>query len=245
MVLRPTLKTDSRFRSEAQHLVILKLGAKVFNVQKAVLIKDSPYFDLALNGPVRKGQTQTIDLDDEVSAEDLAIYIEAAYCSYFNENFKLREEHLRSGVTTAHVPIRLWVLADRFSNGRLQTVAKEGMVWQLRNYNVEALESRYLDHSTPHNKFMDDIKWLQGMFKNCLAHGIPFEDAVAEAGAAMPFQFLHEVHDTLEPEFRSAVTKMFFKHCENRKLKRPRVGGESTPAKRKRPQSRAKVTIEE
>lgn len=198
------------------------------------MVKDSPYFDRALNGPFLEGQTQTIDLQDDVDAEAFALYVDLAFRSYFDENFKLRDKHLGSRAKKPHTLPRLWKLADRFLNGRLQAVATEGMAWLLRDYKVQILEFYYQDASSSHHQLFYWFKWLQRRFRICLMHDIPFKDMLAEAAAAMPPQIFSELHDTLDPEFRFAVTKKFIKRFENPNLKRPLREGESTPAKRKK-----------
>lgn len=202
---------------------------KVFKAQKAVLVKDSLYFDRALNGPFREGQTQTIDLEDDVDAKDFAFYVEVAYRSYFNEDFKLREE--RSG--RLRTVLLLWVLTDHFLNGRLRAITTEGLEWLLRVFDVRNWEYHYKSAYTPHRMLLKWITVLQAAFKDCLMRDIPFKDKFAEAAAAMPPQLFSEMHDTLDPEFRSAVTKKFIKRFEDPRLRRPLVEDESLPAKGK------------
>lgn len=199
------------------------------------MVKDSYYFDSALNGPFLEGETQTIDLKDDVDAKDFAFYVEVAYRSYFNEDFKLRDEHLGSrSKKKLRTVLRLWVLTDRFENRRLQAVATEGMEWVLENYNVRSWEYHYKLASTSHDWLVRRITSLQDRFNECLMRDIPFKDKLAEAAAAMPPQLFSELHDTLDPEFRSAVTKKFMKRFENPNLRRPPVEDGIPPAKRKK-----------
>ncbi|ROV91774.1 hypothetical protein VSDG_06440 [Cytospora chrysosperma] len=234
----PSVDANSTKQSlsfEAQHLVTVMVEGKVFKAQKAVLVKDSLYFDRALNGPFREGQTQTIDLEDDVDANDFVFYVEVAYRSYFNEDFKLRKEHLGACFQERlRTVLNLWVLTDRFLNGRLRAIATEGLEWLLRVFDVRNWEFHYKSASTPHQDLLYWITLLQSGFKECLEFDTPLKDKFAEAAAAMPPQLFSELHDTLDPEFRSAVTKKFIKRFEDPKLRRPLVEDESLPAKRKK-----------
>lgn len=213
-------------RSEDQHLVTIKVRGKVFKAQKPVLVKDSPYFDRALNGPFLEGQTQTIDLEDDVDPKDFSVYVDSAYRLYFNKDFKLSN---RVHVSTCDIS-GLWVLADRFLNVCLQALATEGMGWKLKDYTVQFWESRYRTSSDPSFGVIS----LQKIFNSCSVHAVPVRDMLAEAAAAMPPQLFSELHNTLDTKFRSAVTKGFMKRFKNPNLKRPLADGESRPAKRQK-----------
>ncbi|ROW11316.1 hypothetical protein VMCG_01563 [Cytospora schulzeri] len=210
---------------EAQHLVTIKVKGKIFKVQKAVLVKDSPYFDRALNGSFREGQTQTIDLEDDVDDEHFSIYVELVYRSYFDEEFQLNKyDRLCKGSLSSdytkrlRAVLHLWVLADRFLNDRLQAVAIEGMALVLSKFNVQDWKFRY-QYFSPH-LVVAQITSLQEVFEECPMHGSLIKDKLAEAAAAMPPQLFSELHDTLDPEFRSAVTKKFIKRFELLDLRR-------------------------
>lgn len=111
----------------------------MFHNQEAVLVKDSDYFDKALNGPFSEAQSQTIDFRGDIKAEESGISIDTLNRLYSNKNFNLcNNEH--SVADTA----RLWMLSDWFLNRRLCDIATKGFIWRLRFHDADSWITIYL-----------------------------------------------------------------------------------------------------
>lgn len=214
----------------------IEVDGKSFKVHKELLVKDSAYFDKALNGPFLEGETQIIDLgtNADITAEQLGIYVEVLYHSYFDPGYKYRAHTPKQRhVVTCRQALWLWRLADRFLNKRITRIAEEAFSWGMDAYSVSQWEIMYQDPDTTDADLKDLVCHLEDLYQHCGAFHLPQQDRFVVAAASMPMQLLAKYHDGFGAKFGKKVTLRLMRRLRNSSLKRPREqdgSGEASPA---------------
>lgn len=222
---------------EPQEVATIKVKDKAFKVHKALLVKDSEYFERALNGPFVEGQTQTVVLGDDVCPVQFGIYVDVLYRSYVIERYKFKT--VQSNVYKHPLGgqiLWLWRLSDRFLNKYLLKIAEESFSDYMKKYTVTAWETIYQNRVITEDRLRLVVKTLEFLYQQCIDYNLPQKDDLAGAAANMPLQLLAKYHDDLDVHFRTAVMKKLTKRFENPNLKRPidLMEEDSPPNKRDR-----------
>lgn len=224
--------------SRPQEIATIIVGKETFKVYKALLVKDSGYFDKALNGPFVEGQTQTINLGDGITSAEFGVYIDVLHRSYLNRDFQFRPEcPTAHGASECLQSLRAWRIADRFLNKYLLDIFQESFTHYMDTYSVSSWEFRYKSFTFADGWHKDALEKLQALFQYCALHNLPQKDEVARCAAAAPMQLILKHHDDLDIAFRTEVMKKVAKRFENPLLKQSfmEVQGDppSRPVKRK------------
>lgn len=224
-----------------QDVATIDVSGKLFKVHQALLVKDSDYFEKALNGPSLEGQTQTIDLGYDVSSAHFGVYVDVLYRSYVVKNYVYRAQDSDTrDVVTCRQALWLWRLADRFLNKRFAMIAEEAFSWSMDMYSVSQWEVNYELPEKTDDCLGGLVSSLEKLYEYCVRYSMPQQDQVVAAAANMPMQLLAKYHDGFQTGFRTKVMLKLMKRLENPNLKRPSEqvgGGEASPAtaaKRKR-----------
>ncbi|ROW16189.1 hypothetical protein VPNG_01766 [Cytospora leucostoma] len=208
---------------EPQAIVTVKVEGQTFKVHKKILVTNSEYFEKALNGPFLEAQTQTIDLEDDVKKDDFGLYVDTLYRWYFAKNFHPGDAPLNQRFGTLHVALHFWMLSDRFLNIHMRDTTAEWLKGFILSFTVPNWKSWY-DTTPPFVPSATLNLWVlrfQLGFNDCQTYTLPFTEMIVQAAANMPPELFSSVHDMLEPEFRSAVTKKFIRRFVDPKLERP------------------------
>ncbi|KAK7745455.1 hypothetical protein SLS53_002953 [Cytospora paraplurivora] len=248
--------------SEPQDVVIIKVEGEAFKVHKALLVKDSKYFEEALNSRSLEAQTQTIDLED-VKKDDFALYVDVlnrsdsvkeddfgSYVNALNRSDSVKKidlslyidvinrsssfKNLANSLSLLCKPVdepchrlrdavHLWILSEKFQNSRLRAIAANGLD-EVISWSTER-GWKWL-HEQPRSKIPSSTLngWVFGFqeaFNDCQTCTLPFTEKIVQAAANMPPELFYELHDMLEPAFRSAVTKKFIRRFMEPKLEQP------------------------
>ncbi|ROW16192.1 hypothetical protein VPNG_01765 [Cytospora leucostoma] len=126
-------------------MVSLKVGDTTFYVHKDIIIKDSAYFDRALNGPFKEGQSQSIEFED-IPSWAIAEYLRIKQESSHVPDYKLRGTHHIEGRQCLYPLVRLmelWQLADRFLDTKFMPLAEEALERQWALYSIAAWTHYY------------------------------------------------------------------------------------------------------
>lgn len=225
------------YSSKPQEIATVNVEGKSFKVQKALLVKDSEYFEKALSGPFLEGQTQTINLDDDISAPAFGFYVDILFRSYFTPRFILHF-HDRRFYGLLRIA-RLWNLANRFLNQQLLNIAQESLDSSgVLHFTVTEWESFYRTSVDSDSALRARVHNLQTTFNYCVKHRLAIKEDIVGFSGNMPVQLFSKHHDELDVDFRSEVLKKLLKRLENPKLKRPgeEPGGEGSPAAKRRRQ---------
>ncbi|CAG8950240.1 hypothetical protein HYFRA_00008478 [Hymenoscyphus fraxineus] len=111
-------KKDLPTFEDSQPIVAVKVSlddsSKGFLVHQSFLCFYSPYFNAALKGPFKEGQSQTVHLE-EMCPTAFSIFVNWLYCQRIERSDK--EPLLRENL------LELWLLADRLNIPRLQNEA--------------------------------------------------------------------------------------------------------------------------
>lgn len=231
--------------SAPQAVVKINVKGKAFIVQKALLVKDSRYFEVALNGPFAEAQTQTIDLGDDIRPIQFGIYVDVLYRSYVVSRYEFRPPLLDLNTAAFHTEstqafgslsqvLWLWRLSDRFLNDRLVKIAEDAFNWCASWYTVSKWEEKYANRKFTDKRLFDQITTLERAYHHCVQYNLPQKDEIVQCAANMPLQLFTKHHHELGDDFRTAVTMRVMKRFENPELKRPSEGddGGAPPAKR-------------
>lgn len=208
-----------KYNREHQEIATINVEGKAFKVHKALLVKDSDYFERALNGPFIEGQTQTIDLGADDLHEHFGIYVDVLYHSHFNEKYAFRPE--REPDSPMHQILWLWRMSDRFLNKHLLKIAEDSFSWCIDKYTTLCWETYYESPSFTDDKLFESLRDLQDAERFCVRYNLPQEVAIVSAAANAPKQLLGKHHDELHAEFRTKVMKAVLKSVENPLLRRP------------------------
>lgn len=203
-----------------QDIVTIVVEGKKFHVYKALLTADSQYFERALNGPFVEGNTQTIEMGDDVTSKEFGIYVDTLYRSFFVKDSPFRP-FVRPGFSTSKQCLALWKLSDRFLNKRLQTIARQALQPGASMYSRANWESRYKDPGTSDSYLEIMVLSLQEMVQLCEESNVPWQEIFVEYASNMPIQLFTELHDKLDIGFRTPVMQKILKRYENPDLKRP------------------------
>ncbi|KAJ4397099.1 hypothetical protein N0V93_001323 [Gnomoniopsis smithogilvyi] len=242
---------------EPQDIVTVMVEKRGFKVYKAFLVKDSKYFERALEGPFVDGETQTIEVGDDVTAKDFGYYIDALYRSFFARGaFQFRPRQ-QAGLSRMELCLRLWRLSDKFLNRPMQAIAREALNHCLRTRCYPDSWSRFYNTSSISDEGPKDLALqIQSFFHLCQEFGAPFQDLAVQSASNMPIQLLVELHDELDIDFRGPVVKKFLERLASASfpsarfpsasLKRPIEEdelSESPVAKRRRKRKRSQAPI--
>lgn len=223
------------------------MEGKAFTVHKVLLVKDSDYFEKALNGPFVEAQTRTINLGDDISSAQFGVYVDVLYRSYVDKGYKFRPGVLdlhkaafytepKQKVGPRSQILWLWRLSDRFLNKRLLEIAEVSFKWFIRNFTVLKWEAMYTGRGHTDHQLLSRITSLQDAYQHCVEHDLPQMDEIVRCTANMPLQLFTKHYDDLDDDFRTVVMKQLMKRFENPNLKRPFEGDDegTTPAKREK-----------
>jgi len=186
-------------------------GQNKFHAHKELLVKDSLYFQGALNGRFQEAITHEVALDD-VHPTDFGFYLDILYRSFFSPDFVLRKEQTGGSLSTKQI-LAFWQLADRFLNATLAEMAKESLGHRLSLYSPQQWVKLYQKRTKA--DIEDRVRRLQDAYNQCLAGGIPFQDDIAQAAANCPPQVYRDNVHLMEPEFMAVVSeKMIMVHAD-------------------------------
>lgn len=219
--------------SEPQDTATIIVEGKKFNVYKALLIEHSKYFERALNGFFIEGETQAIEMGDDVTVQEFGIYFDALHRAYFIKDFQCRPI-LNPKVSRFTQCLALWKLSDRFLNQRMQSIAKEALEFHAGAHSKANWEKWYKDPKWSDSSLRSALSILEDAVKLCEESNIPWQDTFIECASNMPIQLFTKLHDKLDLKFRTGVMKKILKRYEIPSLKRP------APADAERDKSSAK-----
>lgn len=227
--------TQSR---EPQDIATVHVGGKSFKIQKALLVKDSNYFDQALNNHSTSScdTSPTITLDGGISAINFGLYVDILFRSYFKQSLKFRTRHMDGQPRVACIT-RLWRLADRFVNRRLLDIVEEALdYFGVSTFTVATWEEVYQSSQLSDSDLWAHVRGLQTNFYYCVRHNLAIKRQIVEIAANMPPQLFNKHHDDLDRDFRSEVSKGLLKRLQNPNLKRPSedAGGNCSLAAKRR-----------
>lgn len=211
-----------KYNREPQEIATINVGGKAFKVYKALLVKDSDYFEKALDGPFAEGLTQTIDLGDDVSSVEFGIYVDVLHRSYATKQYVFRPAR-RLGVSPSRNRriLSLWKLSDRFLNKHLLKIAEESFSHYMNNFTTSAWAYQCQNPLTS-DEFLHFIALdLHRLHDYCVQNNLPQANEVVSAVANMPAQLLGEYYDDFKASFRAKVMKTALKRFEQPELKRP------------------------
>ncbi len=161
-----------------QEVVRVQVMNHDFLVHKQVLVKDSPYFERALNGPFAESKRQEIVLN-EVSPGDFGFYVDILYRSFFVPKFILRKEQTGGRLSTKQI-LSFWQLSDRFLNGPLVDMAKESLDHRLSLYSPPHWIKLY--QRCDKADIEERMSRLQDAFNQCLNGGMPVQRRYCTGG---------------------------------------------------------------
>lgn len=191
-------------------VVISVKGGQTFHLHKDVLIKDSAYFEKALNGLFTEARTQAIDLDD-IEAETFGLYVSVVYPTALSEQkVSLCNVWPQVQGSTKYAwldLLRLWQLADRFLNIKVKEIAQEELDKRFSKLSVESWLRRYNQCGWPHIKAA--VSDLNRAFKVCVDENLPFECDFIRGLSNCPPQVFAECAEELDSEFLSPVSRLF------------------------------------
>jgi hypothetical protein len=175
---------------------------QLFNVSKELLVKDSAYFERALNGHFAESKAQSITLDD-ILPEDFGFYVDIMYRHYFVKSFKLRKDETGGSLSTKQI-LTFWKLSDRFLNAELRRVAKESLDYRLSLYSEP--HWMRLSERRAQSDLEARVARLQDAYHQCLDDSIPFADDIVQAAANVPGPVYAACVDIMDVEFMSRVS---------------------------------------
>lgn len=217
-------------------MVIVKIRGESFKVHKAMLTKDSEYFDKALKGAFIEDQTQVTVLGDITrGAPFFGDYVDAIYRLYYGGNLEICQKHMQP-IRGLLFIVGLWALADYFLNERVRCIASVALDQYSSQWTVGAWETAYTSADYHDDKLKETVLMFQNGFLYSRKCNVPYMDTFAKIGARMPLQLYEKLYDDLNPDFRSAVMKKIFARFANPALKRPSEGIQTTdsPVKRQK-----------
>lgn len=207
---------------EPPEIATLNVEGKAFKVYKAILIKDSDYFERALNGSFAEAQTQTIAFEEGITSAELSIYLDVVHRSYFDEKYKFRHHFQRISQRTARSQsLWLWKLSDRFLNKRTLKIAEEAVEFYWQVFSIARWESRYKGTRRTDEELRRFVMHLQNCYKYCVEHSIPYQEDMVTSAANMPMQLLAKHQNELDVEYLKDILTKVAKRFENPTLKRP------------------------
>jgi hypothetical protein len=207
--------TLTSFGRRPLQIVTVKVQGEVFHVHKELLVKDSLYFEKALNGSFLEGQTQEVVLDDILPA-DFGFYIDIVYRSFFIKKFVMRKEETGDSLSTKQI-LTFWQLSDRFLNNRLRDIAKESLEHRLSLYSEQSWRKIY--QKRPSSDIEGRIVRLQDAYNQCINSSLPFEEDIIDACANCPPQVYADCVHVMEPDFMALVSqKMIMKHADDEQV---------------------------
>lgn len=190
-------------------------------MQKALLIKDSPYFASALEGPFIEGQTQTIDLGDDISAGDFGTYVDVLFHSYCNAKYIFKPTRRAPGGTNFSESLCLWRLSNRFLNSKLIAIADKALAKDLNGYTVEYWEEIYKSRSWSNESLLGLVLAFQKGDAYCREFHIPQKDKLVNAVANMPSTLFIQMYDRMREDFRKVVVTRLLQRMGDHTLQRP------------------------
>lgn len=221
---------------EPQDIATIIVEGKKFNVYKSLLVQDSKYFERALNGSFVEGDTQTIEMGDDVTSKEFGMYIDTLHRFFFSKNFQFRPQ-AEFNWDTFKECLTLWKLSDRFLNQRMQSLAQEALKHNAGRYSMRNWEIWYKNPENSDEGLEHLVVNLQDAFKLCQELNIPEQEHFVDGASNMPVQLFTELHDKLDIEFRTPVMKKILKRAQKPGLKRPAPADtqdDKPPAKKKR-----------
>lgn len=165
-----------------------------------------------------EGQTQTIEMGDDVTAQEFGIYVDNLYRSFFVQGFRLRQSLL--GLSPLAQCLQLWRLSDRFLSRHMQVIAQESLDYYSAKYSIVVWEDLYQSSKISDNELEMMVFTLQNCFHLCQRLGVPHQEMVVNMALKMPTQLFTKLHDKIDIEFRSVVVKKILKRFEKPSLKR-------------------------
>lgn len=206
------------------------MHGETFNVHKDVITQDCLYFQIALSNPnFIEGQTQTIDIDD-VPDETFGLYLSVAYTVALSKTPVVLPaqtwDDTRCDFYTFGEILRLWQLANRFLNHKVEEVVKTALDSFFDGYNIGAWLYRY--KHLEWQRIRKEVEVLQEGFRICKKDYIPFGGLFVEALSNCPSQVFEKIIADLDDDFRCATTQAFARRFADPRLtqKRKRYVGD-------------------
>lgn len=207
-----------------QDIATIIVEDQEFKVHKSLLTEDSRYFDRALNGSFLEGETQTINMGDDITVKEFGLYVDTLYRSSFAESFRLYRT-TKLNLAACEEYLLLWKVSDRVLNQRIRDLVQEALVYVTSEFSVANWEQWYEEPGNS-DQFLGQIVFtVQKAFRLCQEFNIPWQDSFVECASNMPVQLFTEQYDKLDMDFRTSVMKKMFKRYENPDLKRPAPAG--------------------